>query len=461
MQSLRITLLSWLALVSGIFAATAAPASGAADGEGETAAKIDQLLRAAFPVDGPGAAVIVVQNEQVVLRKGYGMANLELGVPVDPGNVVRICSITKQVTAVAILQLVEAGKVQLDDDIHLYVPDYPIGEAKVTLAQLLGHTAGIPSIETLAEWAKSWREDRTLDQLLEVIKKSPLDFPPGTDFRYSNNGYVLLGAVIEKVSGQTYADYVRTHLFQPAGMTHSDYDSATRLIAHRAAGYVRENKAWVNAPYISMTQPYSSGSLVSSVDDMWQWERALSSGKLIGSALLAQAQTAGQLPDGRSTNYGFGWEVDQLGAHAVLQHAGGMPGFCAHVLKVPDAGLFIVVLCNTSEPSQSPRSLTQRIARLLLNEPESSYTVVPPASLEDYVGTYRVAPGRQLVISIVDGKLVGRLGGKRSLHPIEVDTFASTDNEMRFTFLRNADHKVDRVLARADAPGPSLEWFRE
>src|SRR4051794_3354138 len=133
MRLLRISLLSWLALVTGISAAAAAPARGAAEGEGEPAAKIDQLLRTAFPADGPGAAVLVVQNEQVVLRKGYGMANLELGVPVDPANVFRICSITKQVTAVAILQLVDAGKLRLDDDIHLYLPDYPTGEAKVTL----------------------------------------------------------------------------------------------------------------------------------------------------------------------------------------------------------------------------------------------------------------------------------------------------------------------------------------
>ncbi len=273
MQILRITLLSGLALVSGI---VVVPASRAAESEGEAATKIDQLLRTAFPADGPGAAVLAAHNGQVVLRKGYGMANLELGVPVDPSNVFRLCSITKQVTAVAILQLVDAGKIRLDDDIHLYLPDYPTGDAQVTLAQLLGHTAGIPSIETLAEWAKTWREDRTLDQLLDVTKNSPLDFPPGTNFHYSNKGYVLLGAVIEKVSGQPYADYVRTHLFQVAGMTHSDYDSATKLIPHRAAGYVRENKAWVNAPYVSMTQPFSSGSLVSSVDDMWQWEQALS-----------------------------------------------------------------------------------------------------------------------------------------------------------------------------------------
>ncbi len=176
---------------------------------------------------------------------------------------------------------------------------------------------------------------------------------------------------------------------------------------------------------------------------------------------MAQAQTAGQLPDGRSTNCGFGWEVTQLGAHTVLQHAGGMPGFCAHVLQVPDAGVFVVVLCNMSEPSQSPRSLTHQIARLLLNEPEPSYVALSPASLEDYVGAYRVAPGQQLVISVVDGKLVGSLGGKRSLRPIDVDTFATADNEMQFTFLRNADHKVDRVLARPDAPGPGLMWSRE
>ncbi len=328
MRILQITVALWLVFVSGSFGAIL-------NDETESSAKIDQVLRSDFPADAPGVAVLVARNGQVVLRKGYGMANLELGVPVDTGDVFRICSITKQFTAVAILQLVEAGKVRLDDDIHQYVPDYPTGDAKVTLAELLAHTSGIPSIESQSEWAALWRKDMSVTELLALTKNKPLNFAPGTDFKYSNTGYVLLGAVIEKASGQNYADYIQTHVFAPAGMTSSYYDAANRVIPHRVAGYMREGKGWGNAPYISMTQPYSAGSLLSTVDDMWQWEQALSAGKLISSALLTQAQTAGQLPDGRSTNYGFGWEVDRLAAHAVLQHSGGMPGFCATCSKSP------------------------------------------------------------------------------------------------------------------------------
>jgi hypothetical protein len=138
-----------------------------------------------------------------------------------------------------------------------------------------------------------------------------------------------------------------------------------------------------------------------------------------------------------------------------------MPGFCVHELKIPDAGIFMVILCNESEPAESPRSLAGHIARLLLNETETEEATTAPAALEDYAGKYRVAPGQDLEITVVDGKLIGRLGGNRALHSVGMDTFATPDNEMRLTFLRNADHKVDRVLARPDAPGPGMTWRRE
>jgi CubicO group peptidase (beta-lactamase class C family) len=301
----------------------------------------------------------------------------------------------------------------------------------------------------------------TVTELLALTKNKPLNFTPGTDFKYSNTGYVILGAVIEKASGQNYANYIQSHIFAPAGMTSSYYDAANRVIPHRVPGYTREGKEWGNAPYISMTQPYSAGSLLSTVDDMWNWEQALESGKLVNVELLTQAQTTGQLPDGRSTNYGFGWEIDRLGAHMAVQHGGGMPGFYAHELKIPDAEIFIVILCNGSEPAESPRSLASRIARLLLNEAKPENETTESAALEDYVGKYRVGPGQNLEISVVDGKLMGRLGGQRPLHAVDVDTFSTAGNEMRLTFLRNAENKVDRVLAGPDAPGPGMTWQRE
>jgi D-alanyl-D-alanine carboxypeptidase len=463
MQVLISALAIWVIGASGCLAASASALA-------ETSAKIDELLRSAFPADAPGAAVLVVQDGKTVLRKGYGMANLELGVPVDSDNVFRICSITKQFTAVAILQLVEAGKVRLDDDIHLYVPDYPTGDTKVTLAQLLQHTAGIPSIGSQSEWAEIWRKDMSVTELLALTKNKPLEFAPGTNFKYSNTGYVLLGAVIEKASGQSYADYIQAHIFAPAGMTSSYYDTASRVIPHRTAGYMRDDKntaasglqpgGWTNAPFISMTQPYSAGSVLSTVDDMWKWEQALAAGKLVSPALLTKAYTQAVLPDGRETNYGFGWELGTLGGHPTVEHGGGMPGFSADEMRIPDSDIYIVILANAYNLPVSPRSLVHGIAELMLHVTSSAPTV-SPGPLEDYVGQYRVGPGQELVIRIVDGKLVGRMGGERPLRAVDVDTFSTPGNEMRLTFLRNAEHKVDRVLVRPDAPGPGLTWPRE
>jgi CubicO group peptidase (beta-lactamase class C family) len=445
----------------GIVALAAAPAARAADTAPDDPAQIDRLLSKAFPSDGPGAAVLVVSSGQTVLRKGYGLADLELGVPADPKHVFRICSITKQFTAVAILQLVEAGKVRLEDPITKYLPDFTTSGAPVTVAQLLTHTAGVPSVGSVAEWSKVWRTDMSVADLLSQGKNKPLDFPPGTDFRYSNTGYVLLGAVIEKVSGQRYAEYVQTHLFAPAGMTSSCYDMDERVIPQRVRGYMREGQGWANAPYISMTQPYAAGGLLSTVDDLWRWEQALRSGKLISPASLAKAHTQAVLPDGRGTHYGFGWEVGEIGNHSTIEHGGGMPGFSAHEIRVADADLYVVILANAYDLPASPKSLSHRIAEVMLHIPAAAPATLPVAALQDFVGAYRVAAGASFIVTAEDGKLVGQLGpGKRPLTARGGDTFTSPGDEMSFTFKRDAAHHVDRVEVRTDGPGPSMSWAR-
>ncbi len=232
------------------------------------AAKIDQLLASTFRSDGPGAAVIVVQNGNIVVRQGYGMADLELGVPMDATNVLPVCSITKQFTAVAILQLVDAGKLKLDDTLSELVPEYPT-QAPVTIEQLLRHTSGIPSLEEDPAAVRRFAEDLTPAQILDYTRNKPLGFAPGTDWKYSNTGYYLLGRVIEKVSGQSYADYVTTHVLAPAGMTHSAYADGKRIITKRVRGYSRSGKNWIDAPLFNFKQADSAGAIVSTVDDLW------------------------------------------------------------------------------------------------------------------------------------------------------------------------------------------------
>jgi D-alanyl-D-alanine carboxypeptidase len=354
-QNLIVLSLCLSFVAAGAHAQTAAPARAE-----PAAAEIDRLLAGIFPSNAPGAAVLVMHNNQVLLRKGYGLADLELGVPMDPTDVLRLCSITKQFTAVAILQLVEAGKLKLDDDITNYVPDCPTGGNKITLTHLLTHTSGLPSIDEQPQWLKAWRQDLTLTQILDFTRGLPPDFPPGSDWKYSNTGYILLGAVIEKVSGQSYAQYIQSHIFTPAGMTDSYYANDNRIIPRRVPGYSRDGKQWANAPYFSMTQTFSAGALLSTVDDLWKWEQALQEGKLVSLALLAKAYTQGHLPDGRPTRYGFGWQLGSIGSHATVEHGGGIPGFAAYELRVADAGLYIAILCNTNEPHASLPTLSTR-----------------------------------------------------------------------------------------------------
>jgi CubicO group peptidase (beta-lactamase class C family) len=431
--------------------AAAAPAAAPADA-------LDQLFSSTFPADAPGAAILIAENGHTLFRKAYGRANLELDVPLTPLNRFRICSLTKQFTAVAILQLVNAHKIHLDDPLSAYVPDYT-SAASVTLRQLLTHTGGVPSSD--AEWPKIWRQDLALPDLLALTHDKPLDFPPGSDFRYSNTGYVLLGAVIEKASGRPYADYLQSHIFDPAGMTRTCYDVDDAVIPGRAAGYVPRAQGWARAPFISMTQPFSAGSVLSTVDDLSRFHQALEAGKLVPLELLAQAYTPVLLPDGRSTHYGFAWHLDTLDHHPTRQHAGGMPGFCAYALEIPDAHLFIILLANTYHPPVPLHTLAITAARIVLHEPAPAPPALSPADLQPYPGAYRVTPGQSFIVSFDKDRLSAQLGrGHKLLVPLAPDTFTTPDGGFTFTFRRDADGRVTHIQARPDAPGPDLIWPR-
>ncbi len=452
-----------------LFSATASlaladiPVAPTTESTPSAATQIDQLLSAAFHPDAPGAAVLVVRDGKILLRKGYGLADLELGVPMDAAQVLPICSLTKQFTAVAILQLAQAGSLKLDDPLSTYVPDYPTGSAPVTLEQLLTHTAGLPTIEEQPEAKKNWHAELTPNQLLDYTRSQPLLFAPGSNWKYSNTGYYLLGRVIEQVSGQSYPEYVRTHLFAPAGMTHSDYPDANRIIRGRARGYSRSGKTWIDTPYFNITQGYSAGALLASVDDLWSWEQALASGRLVEATLLSRAYTEGHLPDGRATHYGFGWEINQLGSHSVIAHGGGMPGFASFAARVPGSGLYVAILCNTDAPPQPLRTLTTRVIHLALGEPADTpvpAAAVTPAALSELAGTYRIAPGANFIATAKDNILTGQLGpGRRPLIPIAEDTFAA-GSDMQFHFLRDASHHVTQIAVATDGPGPEQIWPR-
>ncbi len=259
----------------------AAPASGlrAADApkvsDQDLAAYADALLAKTYPPGAPGASALVVRNGQVVLRKGYGLASLELGVPSNPDGVYWIASVTKPFTAVAVMQLVEKGKVALDDEITRYLPDYDTHGQKITIEQLLTHTSGIPTYTEGLTFTQKLREDVGVKQLIARFANKDLDFPPGTKWSYSDSGYVVLGAVIEKASGKSYGKYLEDEIFLPAGMTHSRYGTNDEALPNRVDGYERTSTGFKRARYVSLTQGYAAGSILSTVDDLAAFDRAL------------------------------------------------------------------------------------------------------------------------------------------------------------------------------------------
>ena len=287
--------LRFLVSVLGILVAALAAAATP-----DQIARIDARFRAAYPASGPGAAVIVVQDGKTVLRAGYGFANVELGVPVRPDMVFRVGSATKQFTSACILKLVEQGKLRLDDPISKYFPDYPAAGRTVTLEQLLTHTSGIRSATDMPAWYPHMREDWTVSELIDFFKNEPLDFAPGSRWHYSNSGYILLGAILEKVTGRPYEEIVADWIFRPLGMKNTRYGSEAPIIPGRADGYRMTPDGVINAPYLSMTQPFSAGALVSTVDDLARWQSALDRGEVLSAESRRRMWTPVVLPDGRS-----------------------------------------------------------------------------------------------------------------------------------------------------------------
>ena len=321
-------------------------------------------LDEAFPADGPGATVILVRDGEVIYRDAAGWANVELGVAMTPGNVLRIASITKQVTAAAIMLLHDRGELDVNDGIRQHLPGYPEHGEPITIAHLLSHTSGVFNFTDIPGYWRGdlIRSDRSVDEMIELFADEPLQFAPGSDFRYSNSGYTLLGAIIERVSGQSYAEFVTGEIFEPLGMGDSQY-GGRQVVRGRASGYQRgEDGEYFNALPISMTHAYAAGALLSTVDDLARWNAALMGGELLSEESLRAMTTAFRLDDGTATEYGFGLYVRERNGLRVIGHTGGIHGFSTSALWLPDERVYVAVLANL-EDTGSANELAWRLAR--------------------------------------------------------------------------------------------------
>lgn len=313
----------------------------------------------------PGLSIAVARGGDVLVARGYGLADLENHVRATDSTVYRIGSITKQFTAAAIMQLAERGKLSLDDELTKWVPDWPTYGQRITIRHLLNHTSGVHNYTAVPRWRAAMALDLSHDSLLAFVRGDTLDFAPGTSWRYSNTGYYLLGVIVEQASGQSYPDYVRTHVFEPLGLTGTSYCETAPLIPHRARGYSPSGQGdFVNAAQISMTQPFAAGSLCSTVRDLVAWTRALQSGKVVSADSYRQMTTPIPLPDGKPQRYGFGLGVGVLGTHRSVSHNGGINGFTSQMGSYPDDSLIVVVLTNIE--GRLPIDLEKAIAERAL-----------------------------------------------------------------------------------------------
>ncbi|MEW6021179.1 MAG: serine hydrolase [Pseudomonadota bacterium] len=379
----------------GAPAVHAQEAARAAQAAPSLEARLDALVGASYKPNEPGATVIVVKDGKTLLRKAYGIADTQGMKPMEAGMVLRLGSITKQFTAVGILMLAEEGKLALSDDITRFFPDYPAKGKKITVEHLLTHTSGIASYTSRQEYPLTMGSDRTVAQMIDSFKNDPLDFEPGTAYRYNNSGYFLLGAIIEKVSGMPYAKFVEQRIFVPLGMKDTAYEGFERSATAHAAGHTPGPDGFGRAAPLSMTQPYAAGSLVSTVDDLARWDAAITQGKLLKPASWRRALTSYTLADGKSTGYGYGWQVGQLQGVPTLGHGGGINGFSTYALRLPEQKVFVAVLNNADGGLANPGIVASKAAALAMGKPFRAFKEVAldAATLDRYAGVYEVEKG--------------------------------------------------------------------
>ena len=353
-----------------IFATTIACSATLAAASAQTDAVDDYVSSEMSKQHIPGLALLVSREGHVIRSQGFGLANVELQVPVKPETIFQSGSVGKQFTATAVMMLVEQGKIGLEDPLTKYFPDAPAAWKQVTILELLSHTAGF------TDYPKDFdmRQDYTEAQLLKIVEKIPLAYPPGTSWSYSNLGFLTLGIVIHKVTGEFYGDFLQEHIFRPLGMDSTRIISEADIVPNRSAGYrlvkgELKNQEWVS-PKLNTT---ADGSLYFSIVDLAKWDAALYTEKLLKRPGLDQMWTVAKLTDGQpnSGHYGFGWFIGSKHGHRVLEHGGSWQGFKTQISRYVDDKLTVVVLANLAEakPDSRPRGRNVLIRQGEMIEP--------------------------------------------------------------------------------------------
>lgn len=405
----------WIMVMAMAVLPAASACAGTADAlAGRVDALVQDYVRNALFT----GVVLVARDGKPVFRKGFGAANREWAVANTPDTRFRIGSITKQFTAAAVMRLVDEHKLALDDTIGQHIKDLPASWQAVTIRQLLQHSSGIPRYTALDDFDDTLvRVKRTPRQIVDLVKALPLEFAPGSQFRYNNTGYVLLGMVVEAASGLAYRDFLEQKLLQPLGLKHAGYDDGRRILPHAAQSYVDGADEVRQAGFADMSNVYAAGAMVSTADDLLAWQQMLVNGKVLG-----RESTAATFSDG-GHRYGLGWYVKERFSKKVYEHGGSLQGFQSVLAYYPADKLTVIVLGNYGD-QDVVEFIADGLARLALGvAPKHQETRVDPGVFSRLVGRYALAPDAILTVSRKDGRLFAQLTGQRQLEIYPEDAY--------------------------------------
>jgi len=406
--------------------------------------RFDDIARARADAGQFMGNVLIAKGDKAIFEKSYGLANMEWNVPNTVDGKFRIGSVTKQFTAACILLLEERAKLKTDDAVSKYVPNAPAAWAKISIYHLLTHTSGIPNFTSFPEYQRFQAEPTTPEKLLAFFRDKPLEFEPGSKWNYSNSGYEVLGYIIEKVTGQSYQQFLQENIFKPLEMKDSGYDSNSRVIPHHAYGYTPGPQGITDAGYVDMTVPYAAGGLYSTTGDLLKWQNGLYGGRVLTPASLEKMTRPFR------NDYGCGLFISTVNGHKRMEHGGGIQGFNSELVYWPDEKMTIVVLANLN--GNGPSSIAQDLAATVHGEKitlpgERKEITLTPEQLQQFVGRYSLTPTIHADITLEGDQLYTQLTGQPRfpLFAESPTSFFLKVVDAQVTFHKDASGKVTEL----------------
>ncbi len=403
-----------------------------AKGQDNYSFRIIKYFEAQGKVNEFSGAVLITKKGNVLVKKAFGLANREWNVRNTPQTKFRIGSVTKQFTAAAILQLHQAGKLSIEDRLSKYFTDFPKGDS-VTLHMLMNHTSGIKSYTNIPKVGKLGTLPYEKDSVITLFKNEPYEFTPGTNYNYNNSGYFLLGRIIEKVSGETYDRYILNNVIKKAGPENTIVNRLDTILINRAAGYSRTQTGWQNTEYYSMAFPYSAGAIISTVEDLYIWNKALFSGKIVSPEMFTKMTTPGL------RKYGYGLIIDSALNQRIIGHSGTIPGFTAYNFIFPVDDIHVIILSNNNSNLEAISFALNAIlfGKEVIDPYQHREIQIDSKYLEKFVGKYQTDIG-QFELHIKDGKLYRKTGGG--------DMALKAESIHKFFFADGSDRQLNFVL---------------